>query len=78
MADRREYEMTEAQLAKLLESMRPQPYLIANGIGPISVQESANLAWQSLGRDMGFDGMTVVPVRGKGDRFFSAIPKETP
>ena len=33
---RKEYEMTEAQLAKLLEACRPVPYIIVGGIPPRS------------------------------------------
>ena len=42
-------------------------------MGP-STQENANAAWGRLGAKMGFDAMTVQPVRGKGQRFFTAVP----
>lgn len=74
---RREYEMTEAQLAKLLEACKPVPYFAVGGSygTPAGPQENANRAWESLGEEMGFQHMTVEPVRGKGDRFFTAEPK---
>lgn len=68
---RREFEMSEQQLNKLLESMQPIP-MIAIHCGPMpSVQERANDAWMALGLEMGFDGMTVEST-GRGDRFFTA------
>lgn len=72
---RRDYEMTEADLQTLLDAMRPVPYMIVGGTAPISRQENANNAWEALGRRMGFKHMTVRP-NGRGDRFFSAEPKE--
>lgn len=73
MAD---FEMTQEQLNKLLAAMKPVPYMIIGGF-PRSVQENANDAWAALGKELDFDPMTVRP-NGKGDRFFSAEPKETP
>ena len=51
MTERREFEMTQAELDELLSAMK------------------------RLGNKIGFDHMTVRP-NGKGDRFFTAIPKE--
>lgn len=76
MSDRREFEMTEADIVRLYEACKPVPYLIVGGRGPRSPQENANDAWCSLGRKMGFDGMTVEPLPSKGDRFFTAVPVE--
>lgn len=75
---RTNYEMTEAQLAALLDAMRPVPAMLIGGSTGRSRQENANDAWARLGREMGFDAMTVQPVAGKGDRFFTAVPSETP
>ena len=50
-------------------------YMIIGGRAPISRQENANNAWKRLGNKIGFDHMAVRP-NGKGDRFFTAIPKE--
>jgi hypothetical protein len=74
---RKGYEMSEADLAKLIEAMRPQPVMYLSGGMPLfkSVQENANEAWAELGSRLGFDYMTVRP-NGKGDRFFDAEPKE--
>lgn len=68
---RRDYEMTEADLAKLLDAMKPVPYMIVGGMPPVSQQENANAAWAELGKRLGFDPMSVRP-NGRGDRFFSA------
>ena len=71
---RREYEMSEQQLKTLLDACKPVPYIVAGGVAPRSPQENANSAWCALGREMGFDGMTVQPVHGKGPHFFTAVP----
>lgn len=66
-----DYEMSEADLQALLDSMRPVPMIALQCGTPPSVQENANAAWARLGAKMGFDPLTVAP-NGKGDRFFSA------
>ena len=72
-----DYEMTEAELEELLEACKPVPYMVIGGCVPSSPQENANRAWQKLGDKHGFDHMTVQPIHGKGQRFFSAVPTET-
>lgn len=74
--ERQRYEMAEDQYVALLQACQPVPYLIAGGRAPPSRQEVANRAWQRLGDEMGFDAMTVEPVRGASDRVFTAVPKE--
>lgn len=69
-----EYEMSEDDLSTLLTACKPV-LMIALQCGiPSSPQENANRAWESLGKKMGFDPMTVSPLRSKGDRFFTATP----
>lgn len=75
MKDRKQFEMTEDQLEALLKASEPVPYLIVGGRPPSSPQERANAAWAELGREMGFDHMTVEPLPGKGDCFFTAVPR---
>ena len=58
---RKRFTMTPEQYEKLLEACRPVPCLIIGRIAPRSPQENANAAWCDLGREMGFDGMTVRP-----------------
>ena len=65
------YNMTDAQLATLLDSMKPVPMIMLQCGTPSSVQERANSAWKSLGKELGFDYMTVKPT-GNGDKQFSA------
>lgn len=78
MSDRREYEMTEADLAELLEAMKPVPYMVIGGVRPLTVQENANAAWARLGARMSFKPMTVRPLGRGGMRFFTAEPTEEP
>lgn len=77
MYPRTNYEMTEQDLAEILESCKPVPMIMLQCGSPPSPQENANRAWAVLGKKMGFDGDTVQPIPGKGNRFFSAIPSET-
>lgn len=71
---RTEFEMSEAQLAALLDACKPTPVMFLSGGTPMynSPQENATAAWRKLGSEMGFDAMTVRPVPGKGQRFFFA------
>ncbi len=71
---RREFEMTQEQLDTILDACKPVPYIAVQCGGPRSPQESANVAWAALGREMGFQHMTVRP--GEGDRFFTTEPSE--
>ena len=66
---RSEYEMTEAQLEKLLDAGKPTMCIKIGTWSPSTPQENANAAWGSLGREMGFRSLTAKPVPGKGDRF---------
>jgi hypothetical protein len=76
MYPRVNYEMTEADLRKIIEACKPTPCIMIGGSTGSSPQENANRAWAALGEKMGFDYMTVEPIRGKGERFFSAVPTE--
>ncbi len=71
------YEMTEADLSRILEACKPVPAMLIGGTLPSSPQENANRAWKELGERMGFDHMTVQPIPGKGTTFFTAVPNET-
>lgn len=68
------YEMTQAQLDRILEACKPVPYIVVGGIPPSSPQENANAAWAELGREMGFEHMTVRPVAGQPPTVFEAEP----
>jgi len=66
---REEYTMTQEQQKTLLDACRPVPYMVIGGIAPRSPQENANAAWCRLGKEMGFDGMSVEPVSGQPLKF---------
>lgn len=76
MYPRTNYEMTEDDLKELLDACKPTPVMMIGGSCAASPQENANRAWQKLGKKYGFDYMTVKPISGKGQRFFTAIPSE--
>ena len=69
---RKEFEMTEMELKRILDASKPVPYLVFGGREPMSPQERANMTWESLGKKYRFDYMTVRPLSGKGQRFFTA------
>ena len=71
------YEVTEEEIKKILDACKPVPYMVVGGIPLSSPQENANRAWAALGKEKGFDHMTVQPIAGKGHRFFTAVPSET-
>ena len=75
---RKEYKMTQAQLDGLLSACKPVPYMVFGGREPPSPQENANAAWCALGRELGFDGMTVRPVEGKDITHFTAEAAKSP
>lgn len=74
---RKRFEMTTEDHAKLIEASRPVPYMVIGGCEPRSPQENANAAWESLGRRMGFDYMTVEPIPGESQMAFTAEPTAT-
>lgn len=67
-----EFHLTKKQLAFLLDACKPVTYIVIGGIEPRSPQENANAAWASLGAELGFDYMTVQPINGKGNNYFTA------
>jgi hypothetical protein len=73
---RKNFEMSQQQLEKLLSCMTSEPLIMLQCGVPRSAQEKANDAWDRLGDEMGFIGSTVTP-NGQGDRFFSAEAKDT-
>lgn len=73
METKQRFEMSEAQLAKIMDACRPVPYMVFGSMEPRSPQERANIAWTNLGAEMGFDSATVEPC-GEGDRVFMAVP----
>jgi len=76
MNPRTEYEMTLEQYDKLIAACKSVPCMMIGGRAPSTPQENANAAWASLGKEMGFDSMTVKPM-DKGKCWFTAVPCET-
>jgi hypothetical protein len=72
--DRKDFEMSAAQFAKLMEACKPQMYLVANGTEP-DVRGTILRAWDALGDEMGFVGSTALPIPGKSHHFFTAVEK---
>lgn len=72
MAERRKFEMTEEDLAALLDASKPVPAMLIGSVPPPTPRENAHRAWERLGKKMGFAYMTVKPVSGKSQRFFTA------
>ncbi len=74
----REFEMTDEDLAILLDASKPTSamYLIGGTTMASTPQENANSAWQRLGEKLDFKHMTVRPVPGKGQKFFTAEPSK--
>lgn len=74
--NRQHYEMTQADLDRILEACKPTPAMWGSGGVPLfsTPQENANRAWAELGQRMGFDPMSVEPT-DKGARFFTAVPR---
>lgn len=67
------FEMTTEQLSVLMDACKPVLMIALQCGKSSSPKENANIAWDMLGREMGFDHTTVRP-NGKGDRFFTAEP----
>lgn len=72
---RYQYEMSEQELADILEACKPVPAIFLSGGRPMfgTTQENANRAWAALGKKMGFDAMSVRPVYADNPRVFTAI-----
>ena len=71
-----EYQLNESQLKKLLDAGKSTPCIMVGGYVPATPQENTNRAWGELGKELGFQPMTVKPVPGKPMKFFTAQPVE--
>lgn len=73
---RKKFEMTDAQYEKILDASRPVPYIAAH-CGPMaSPQETANRAWEELGKELGFKFMTVEGIAGESKAFTAEVLKD--
>jgi hypothetical protein len=75
MTERKDFEMTDQQLKDLHAACRPIPYLVVGGVQPMSFKERIDNLWKVMGDSMGFDYKTAAPAQGKGEKWFSAVPK---
>jgi len=73
---RKEFQLSDLELKDLLDACKPVRYMVFGGHSPRSPQENANAAWRSVGEKLGFDYLTVKPIVGKGQQFFTAEEKE--
>ncbi len=75
---RERFEMTDEDLAALLDASKPTPVMYLSGGKPMynTPRENANRAWAQLGDKMGFKSMTVQPIEGKGQKCFTAEAQE--
>ena len=71
---RKEFQITDEQLSELKKASQPTPVMYLSGGVPMfdSPQENANRAWKKLGAELGFDYLTVRPIAGKSQHFFTA------
>jgi len=72
---RKEFELTDEQLNKILDACKPVPMIMLQCGMPSSPQENANRAWEALGKELGFEYMSVKP-SSKGNKFFTAEVSE--
>ena len=69
---RKEFEMSDHDHVVLMDACKPVVCMKIGEYVPRSPQENANDAWAALGRKMDFNHLTVRPVSGKSDHFFTA------
>ena len=69
---RKEFEMDDKQLKRILAACKPVPYLVIGGVEPRTPQENANAAWAEIGRELGFEPLTVKAIEGKEMKFITA------
>ncbi len=77
-SERMAYEMTQEQLDSIKDASKPTPVMYLSGGVPMfnTPQENANHAWKLLGDELGFDHMSVRPIRYAPQTTFTAVPKE--
>ena len=73
---RKKYTLTDEQRKAILEASRPVPLIMLQCGMPPSPQENANRAWEELGKELGFEYMTVRPVEGSQKEFTAETTEE--
>jgi len=69
---RQEFTMTQGDFDKIMDACKPVTMIALQCGTPRSPLENANAAWKRLGKQMGFDGMTVQPIPGRSQLAFTA------
>jgi len=73
----KEFKLDAEQLNTLLKAIKPTPVMVfGTYVSGLDRQERANEAWKLLGDELGFEHMTVRPVSGKSEEYFTANIKE--
>lgn len=70
---RKKFTMTADQHTAILAACAPVRYMVIGGIPPRSPQENANAAWAVLGKELGFDPMTVEPDGADSHHFTAEV-----
>ena len=69
---RKEFEMDDKQFKRIIDASKPTSYLVIGGAVPRTPQENANAAWAALGKELGFEPLTVKMIEGKETKIFTA------
>lgn len=72
-----EFELTAAEIKTLKEAGEPVHSAIALHCGVVSNADRIRDSWRALGEKLGFEYETAMPVAGKDERFFCAVPIPT-
>jgi len=67
-----DYKLTRKQYKTIVKASQPVMMIALQCGTPSSPQANANAAWKALGDEIGFDYMTVKPISGKSQRYFTA------
>ena len=73
---RKLFTLTDEQQKAILDASQPVPLIMLQCGMPPSPQENANHAWEALGKELGFEYMTVKPVEGEQRQFTAETTEE--
>lgn len=73
---RKQFFLTNTQLTRVLKASKPTPLIMLQCGVPPSPQEKANAVWKELGKEMGFEYMTVKPFGQNQGSFTAETTKE--
>lgn len=69
------YELTQEERASIIEASKPRPYLVMNGMPPMSSMPTINALWEKVAARVGCKVFTIRP-SSKGELYFEAEPIE--